>query len=165
MVTQNIELFHATVRDNLTFFDTDIPDSRITAVIDELGLGCWYAGLKYGLDTVLESGGSGVSAGEAQLLAFTRIFLRDPGLVVLDEASSRLDPATEHLIERAVNCLTAGRTALIIAHRLQTLGHAGKIMILEKGQVIEFGNRVDLAHDPASRFQKLLRTGLDEVLV
>ena len=165
MVTQNIDLFHATVRDNLTFFDTDIPDSRITAVIDELGLGCWYAGLKYGLDTVLESGGSGVSAGEAQLLTFTRIFLRDPGLVVLDEASSRLDPATEHLIEKAVNRLTAGRTALIIAHRLQTLGHADKIMILEKGQVIEFGNRVDLAHDPASLFQKLLRTGLDEVLV
>lgn len=165
MVTQNIELFHATVRDNLTFFDTAIPDERILAVIDELGLGRWIAGLKNGLDTVLESGGSGLSAGEAQLLAFTRIFLGDPGLVVLDEASSRLDPATEHLIEKAVDRLTAGRTALIIAHRLKTLGHADKIMILDQGRVVEFGSRLDLALDPSSRFHNLLRTGLDEVLV
>lgn len=164
MVTQNIELFHATVRDNLTFFDLSIPDDRILGVIEELGLGNWFAGLKHGLDTVLESGGSGLSAGEAQLLAFTRIFLRDPGLVVLDEASSRLDPATENLIERAVVRLTAGRTALIIAHRLKTLGHADKIMILEKGRVIEYGNRLDLASDPESRFYNLLRTGMDEVL-
>ena len=164
MVTQNIELFHATVRDNLTFFDLSIPDDRILGVIDELGLSSWFAGLKHGLDTVLESGGSGLSAGEAQLLAFTRIFLRDPGLVVLDEASSRLDPATENLIERAVERLTAGRTALIIAHRLKTLGHADKIMILDKGRVIEYGNRLDLVSDPDSRFYHLLRTGMDEVL-
>jgi ATP-binding cassette, subfamily B, bacterial len=165
MVTQNIELFHATVRDNLTFFDAAISDDRILAVIDELGLGRWFGGLKNGLDTVLESGGSGLSAGEAQLLAFTRIFLGDPGLVVLDEASSRLDPATEQLIEKAVDRLTAGRTALIIAHRLKTLGHADKIMILDQGRVVEFGDRLDLALDPGSKFHMLLRTGLDEVLV
>jgi ATP-binding cassette, subfamily B, bacterial len=165
MVTQNIELFHASVRDNLTFFDLSIPDGQILSVIDELGLGRWYGGLKDGLDTMLESGGSGLSAGEAQLLAFTRIFLRDPGLVVLDEASSRLDPATEHLIEKAVDRLTADRTALIIAHRLKTLEHADKIMILDKGRVVEFGSRYDLALDPSSRFSNLLRKGMDEVLV
>jgi ATP-binding cassette, subfamily B, bacterial len=165
MVTQNIELFHATVRDNLTFFDAAIPDDRILAVIDELGLWRWFAGLKNGLDTILESGGSGLSAGEAQLLAFTRIFLGDPGLVVLDEASSRLDPATEQLIEKAVDRLTAGRTTLIIAHRLKTLGHADKIMILDQGRVVEFGKRLDLTLDPSSRFHNLLRSGLDEVLV
>lgn len=164
MVTQNIELFHATVRDNLTFFDLSIPDERILGVIETLGLGSWFSGLKHGLNTVLESGGSGLSAGEAQLLAFTRIFLRDPGLVVLDEASSRLDPATEHLVERAVARLTADRTALIIAHRLKTLAHADKIMILENGRVVEYGNRLDLAADPGSRFYNLLRTGMDEVL-
>ena len=164
MVTQNIELFHATVRNNLTFFDRSIPDEHILTWIHELGLGRWYAGLKEGLDTVLESGGSGLSAGEAQLLAFTRIFLRNPGLVVLDEASSRLDPATEHLVERAVEKLTTNRTALIIAHRLKTLEHADKIMILEKGRMIEFGNRLDLALDPKARFNHLLRKGMDEVL-
>jgi ABC-type multidrug transport system fused ATPase/permease subunit len=121
--------------------------------------------LKDGLDTILESGGSGLSAGEAQLLAFTRIFLRDPGLVVLDEASSRLDHATEQLIEKAADRLTADRTALIIAHRLKTLEHADKIMILDKGRVVEFGSRFDLALDPSSRFHNLLRKGMDEVLV
>jgi ATP-binding cassette, subfamily B, bacterial len=164
MVTQNIELFHASVRDNLTFFDLSIPDDQILAVLHELGLQRWFAGLKDGLDTLLESGGSGLSAGEAQLLAFTRIFLHDPGLVVLDEASSRLDPATEHLVEKAVEKLTAHRTALIIAHRLKTLEHADKIMVLDKGRVIEFGNRLTLALDPSSRFNNLLLKGMDEVL-
>ena len=164
MVTQNIELFHASVRDNLTFFDLSIPDDHILTWIHELGLGRWYASLSEGLNTVLESEGSGLSAGEAQLLAFTRIFLRDPGLVVLDEASSRLDPATEHLVEGAVERLTANRTALIIAHRLKTLEFADKIMILEKGRMIEFGNRLDLALNPDSRFSHLLHQGMDEVL-
>ena len=131
MVTQNIELFHASVRDNLTFFDTTIPDQKIIDTIHALGLSRWFAGLRKGLDTVLESGGAGLSAGEAQLLAFVRIFLKDPAIVVLDEASSRLDPATEHLIERAIDTLVTGRTALVIAHRLKTVQRADKIMILE----------------------------------
>jgi ABC-type multidrug transport system fused ATPase/permease subunit len=165
MVTQNIELFHASVRDNLTFFDKSIEDSHILDVIHSLGLSHWYHSLKDGLDTFLESGGGGLSAGEAQLLAFVRIFLKDPGVVVLDEASSRLDPATEHLIEKAVNRLIEGRTALIIAHRLKTVQRADKIMILENGQIAEFGDRQSLASDPYSRFNQLLKTGLDEVLV
>jgi ATP-binding cassette subfamily B protein len=164
MVTQNIELFHASVRDNLSFFDTTIQDKRILTVIRDLGLSRWFAGLEKGLDTILESEGAGLSAGEAQLLAFARIFLRNPSVVVLDEASSRLDPATEHLIEKAVDHLTKGRTALIIAHRLKTVQRADKIMILEKGRIIEFGDRETLAHDQNSRFHHLLQTGLDEVL-
>lgn len=164
MVTQSIELFHASVRDNLTFFDTTIPDERILAVIRDLGLSRWYNSLSAGLNTILESGGSGLSAGEAQLLAFARIFLKDPGIIILDEASSRLDPVTEHLIEQAVNKLTQNRTALIIAHRLKTVQRADKIMILEKGKILEFGERQNLALDPNSRFNQLLKTGMDEVL-
>jgi ABC-type multidrug transport system fused ATPase/permease subunit len=164
MVTQTIELFHASVRDNLTFFDTAIPDEKILSVIRELGLSRWFHSLGAGLDTILESGGSGLSAGEAQLLAFARIFLKDPGMIVLDEASSRLDPVTEHLIEKAVDRLTQDRTALIIAHRLKTVQRADKIMILEKGKIVEFGGREQLARDPESRFSQLLQTGMDEVL-
>ena len=164
MVTQSIELFHASVRDNLTFFDTTIPDTKILAVLRDLGLSRWYNSLSAGLDTILESGGSGLSAGEAQLLAFARIFLKDPGVIVLDEASSRLDPVTEHLIEQAVDKLTHNRTALIIAHRLKTVQRADKIMILENGKILEFGDRESLASDPGSRFNQLLKTGMDEVL-
>ncbi|MBN1935640.1 MAG: ABC transporter ATP-binding protein [Anaerolineae bacterium] len=164
MVTQNIQLFHATVRDNLTFFDDTISDAKIEQVIEDLGLGEWFVSLPDGLDTELDSGGGGLSAGEQQLLAFTRIFLQDPGLVILDEASSRLDPATEHLIERAVDRLVKNRTAIIIAHRLGTVQRADEIMILEKGHIREYGPRLKLAGDTTTRFYSLLQTGMEEVL-
>jgi ATP-binding cassette subfamily B protein len=164
IVTQDVQLFQASVRDNLTFFDHSVPDERIQAVIEQLELADWYQSLPQGLDTQLESGGRGLSAGEAQLLAFTRVFLRDPGFVILDEASSRLDPATEARIERAVDKLVENRTAIIIAHRLGTVHRADDIMILEEGQVTEYGDRERLATDPTSRFYNLLQTGLEEVL-
>ena len=164
MVTQDVQLFQASVRDNLTFFDRSIPDERIRAVIEELGLGDWYESLPDGLDTQLETSGQGLSAGEAQLLALTRVFLRDPGLVILDEASSRLDPATEQRIQRAIDALLAERTAIVIAHRLETVQRADEILILEQGAVREYGERERLAGDPSSRFYSLLQTGLEEML-
>ena len=165
MVTQDVHILHTTVRNNLTLFDPTIGDERIRAAIEMLGLEHWYSSLPDGLDTKLAPGGSGLSAGEAQLLAFARVFLRDPGLVILDEASSRLDPATERLLERAIDRLLEGRTAIIIAHRLATVERADTIMILEDGQCREYGSRAELARDPASRFAHLLRTGLEEVLL
>ncbi len=163
IVTQDVQLFHATLRDNLTFFNRAIPDERMLAVLEDLGLASWYRSLPQGLDTELGSDGEGLSAGEAQLLAFTRVFLADPGLVILDEASSRLDPATEHLVERAVSKLLQGRTGIVIAHRLGTISHADEILILEDGQLIEHGKRELLAGTSSSRFYALLQTGLEEV--
>jgi ABC-type multidrug transport system fused ATPase/permease subunit len=165
MVTQNIQLFNASVRNNLTFFDPKITDQKIEEVFSELGLGGWYNALPDGLDTLLESGGSGLSAGEAQLLAFARIFLFNPGLIVLDEASSRLDPATDKLIEDAIEKLTANRTAIIIAHRLGTVQKADQIMILENGSISEFGERTKLIRNTSSKFSRLLQNGLEEMLV
>lgn len=169
MVTQDVQLFRATVRDNLTFFDTSISDAQILSVLDDLGLDEWFRRLPNGLDTILATGGSGLSAGEAQLLAFTRVFLKNPGLVILDEASSRLDPATEQLIERAVDKLlhpqSGKRTAIIIAHRLATVQRADQILILDQGEIAEYGQREELLRDPDSRFAQLLRVGgLEEVL-
>ncbi|HLZ08005.1 MAG TPA: ABC transporter ATP-binding protein [Chloroflexota bacterium] len=164
IVSQDVQLFSGTVRNNLTFFDRSIGDERIREVVAELGLESWYASLPNGLDTELASGGAGLSAGEAQLLAFVRVFLRDPGIVILDEASSRLDPATERLIERAVDKLLENRTGVVIAHRLATVERADDIMILDGGRIGEHGNREALRRDPGSRFSKLLRTGLEEVL-
>jgi ATP-binding cassette subfamily B protein len=164
MVTQDVQLFRASIRDNLTFFDLAITDDQIAEALGTLGLEDWIASMPQGLDTVLEAGGSGLSAGEAQLLAFTRIFLEDSGMVVLDEASSRLDPATETLIERAVDRLLSNRTGVIIAHRLDTVNRADDILILEEGRIAEFGPRTVLSADPASRFSRLLATSLEEVL-
>ncbi|HSH79624.1 MAG TPA: ABC transporter ATP-binding protein [Herpetosiphonaceae bacterium] len=169
MVTQDVQLFGASVRDNLTFFNRRLGDEQLEAALHELGLGEWLRGLPAGLDTPLGAGGYGLSAGEAQLLAFARVLLKNPGLVVLDEASSRLDPASERLLERAVGRLLrpegTRRTGIIIAHRLETVFRADVIMILEDGQVVEYGPRERLAGDPSSRFFALLRTGLEETLL
>ena len=94
----------------------------------------------------------------------TRLFLKDPSLVILDEASSRLDPATEALLERALDSILAERTAIIIAHRLSTVRRADKIMILEEGAMKEFGDYHTLANNPNSLFAGLLQTGIEEVL-
>lgn len=167
LVTQDVQLFHASIRDNVTFFDPTIPDHRIVSVLDEIGLSGWLKaaageGGAGALDAELRSGS--LSAGEAQLLAFARVFLRDPGLVVLDEASSRLDPATERLIERAVDRLFEQRTGIVIAHRLATVQRCDEILILEHGRVVEQGPRTRLAADPSSAFARLMRAGLEEVL-
>ncbi len=163
MVTQDVQLFQATVRDNLTFFNRAIPDEQLERVLKQLRLWEWAQALPNGLDTPL-TGGQNLSAGEAQLLAFARVFLKDPGLVILDEASSRLDPATETLMERAVDHLFAERTGVVIAHRLKTVQRADDILILEDGCVVEYGPRLVLASDITSRFYHLLQTGLEEAL-
>jgi len=131
LVTQEVQLFHASVRDNLSLFDSSIPDNRMLEVLEQVGLQDWLARLPRGLDSRLAAGGSGLSAGEAQLVAFARVFLREPGLVILDEASSRLDPATERKIERAVDRLLTGRTAIVIAHRPTTIQRANQLLTLE----------------------------------
>lgn len=164
MVTQDVQLFRASVRDNLTFFDHSVPDKKLLEAISRLELDEWLASLPNGLDTMLESGSGGLSAGQAQLLAFTRVFLRDPGVVVLDEASSRLDPATEALIEKAVDHLLEDRTAILIAHRLATVSRVDDIVILEDGTIIEKGERAMLADDTDSVFAHLLVAGMEEAL-
>ena len=140
-------------------------DDEYTVALDELELTDWYSGLSEGLDTQLAGSSHSLSAGEAQLVAFTRVFLRDPGLVILDEASSRLDPATEQRLERVIDKLLQERTAIIIAHRLGTVHRADQILILDEGRISEFGDRKALAADPDSQFHHLLQTGLEEVLV
>ena len=111
--------------------------------VGEVGLGQWLASLPQGLETVLD-GSDALSAGEAQLLAFARLFLVDPGLVVLDEASSRLDPHTESLITAATDRLLVGRTVVIIAHRLSTLDRADRILVLHQGRIREEGTHDEL---------------------
>jgi len=158
LVTQDVHLFDASVRDNLTLFDDTVSDARITAAIDAIGLGGWLRALPDGLDTAIGAGGAGLSAGQAQVLTCARVLLRDPDVVILDEASSRLDPATERLVQRALGRLLEGRTGVIVAHRLATLALADDIVVLEAGRVVEHGPRLDLAADPGSRFAGLLRT-------
>ncbi len=163
LVTQEIHLFQASVRDNLTLFDDNVPDERISDALDKLGLADWLRELPCGLDSPLGPGGAGLSAGQAQVLACARVLLRDPDLVILDEPSSRLDPATDRLVHTALGCLLRGRTGIIVAHRLATLAYADDILVLEDGQVREYEPRLALTANPASRFAELLRAATSEV--
>ncbi len=164
LVTQDVRLFHGSVRDNLSLFDTTVPDERLLEVVGLLGLADWYKGLPNGLDTMLQPEGGGLSSGQAQLLAFTRVFLGNPGVVVLDEALSRIDPHTERTIQQAIDRLAEGRTLLIVAHRFATVDRMDEVMILDKGEIVEHGNRSELARNPSSRFCQLLKAGMEDVL-
>lgn len=159
IVTQDVQIFNATLRDNLTFFVPTVRDQSIEDALAKVGLETWLSVQPDGLDTILQSGGGSLSAGEAQLLAFARVLLKNPSVVILDEASSRLDPATERRLDRAIQTLWYNRTAIVIAHRLATVQKVDDILILDAGQIQEYGSRVELAADPTSRFAQLLRTG------
>ena len=157
MVTQDVQLFNGTVFDNVTLFGTGATDADVRAALAHVGLDGWVDRLPDGLGTELGAGGVGLSAGQAQLLAFARAFLTDPGLIVLDEASSRLDAATETLVSRATDELLRGRTAVIVAHRLASLDRVDDIAVVDGGRIIEHGERRALAADPDSHFAALLR--------
>ncbi|WP_125000620.1 ABC transporter ATP-binding protein [Clostridium tagluense] len=161
-VTQNVQIFTASVRDNITMFNKNVEDETILNIIKDLDLMQWYEKFSKGLDTMLYAGGRNLSAGEAQLLAFVRAFLKNPRLIILDEATSRIDPITEQLIERALNKLLKNRTGIIIAHRLWTLQRADDILVLQNGRVIEFGSREKLLKNSQSNYYNLLQMGIEE---
>lgn len=156
IVTQEVEVFRASLRANLTLFGAIAAEDRdLHEALTAVGLDAWCASLPDGLDTPLD-GTARLSGGEAQLLAFARVLLTDPGLVVLDEATSRLDPATEVRVQAATEHLRRGRTLVVIAHRLATLDGLDEVCVIDEGTVVEHGPRSTLAADPDSRFAGLL---------
>jgi ABC-type multidrug transport system fused ATPase/permease subunit len=165
VVKQEVHVFQASVRDNLTLFDDSVPERRILAVLDDVGMGEWVRSLENGLDTQLGAGEEGLSAGQQQVLACARVMLLDPDLVILDEASSRLDPATERMVHVALGRLLQGRTGIIVAHRLSTFAYADDILVIEDGEVVEHGPRLELAADPDSHYSSLLRVAAEGVIL
>jgi ATP-binding cassette subfamily B protein len=159
VVSQDVELFDASLRDNLTLYGTrPATDPELVSALDTVGLGPWLATRPAGLDTRLDA--RGLSAGEAQLLAFARVLLSDAGLVLLDEATSRLDPDTEARLALATERALAGRTAVVIAHRLSTLDRVDEVCVVDDGRIVEHGPRAELAADPDTRFASLLAATL-----
>ncbi len=144
MVPQEGFLFDASLRENLLYGRQDATDIELVAVFDELGLTDWYASLPRGLDTQVGQRGESLSAGERQLVALVRSALADPGFIVLDEATSAVDPQTELRATRALDTLLAGRSSVTIAHRLSTAENADRILVFDAGRLVEDGTHAEL---------------------
>ncbi|WP_020016940.1 ATP-binding cassette domain-containing protein [Promicromonospora sukumoe] len=138
VVGQRTEILAATLAHNITLW-APVPASRVEQAVDALGLRAWVAALPDGLDTRLGSDGVTLSAGEEQLVAFARLLVRDVEVVVLDEATARMDPATAERVTLAAQALLAGRTAIVVAHRLATARHADTVAVLDGGRLVEHG--------------------------
>ena len=144
IVLQDTFLFTGTIAENVSFFDPDMPSARIADACREVGLGPLLARIPGGLDAKLTERGGGLSVGEKQLVSFARALARDPRVLILDEATSSVDPETEKTIERAVQRVLAGRTSIVVAHRLSTIVRADRILVLSHGEVKESGTHAEL---------------------
>jgi ABC-type multidrug transport system fused ATPase/permease subunit len=155
LVPQEGFLFDDTIRANVRYGKLDASDAEIWASADELGLRDWLAGLPRGLRTRVGQRGESLSAGERQLVALLRAHLADPDLLVLDEATSAVDPALEMRIGRALERLMSGRTSVTIAHRLSTAENADEVIVVDKGRVVQRGPHAVLVEQPGSVYAGL----------
>ncbi|HEX5541677.1 MAG TPA: ABC transporter ATP-binding protein [Micromonospora sp.] len=162
MVPQDGFLFDATVAENVRFGRPSLTDEELDLAFTELGLGDWVAGLPAGLDTPVGERGEALSVGERQLVALARAYVADPDLLVLDEATSAVDPATEVRLQQTLDAVTRGRTTVAIAHRLSTAQAADEVIVVDRGRIVQRGPHADLVRDPDSIYGKLYASWLEQ---
>jgi ATP-binding cassette subfamily B multidrug efflux pump len=143
-VPQEVVMFPGSVLDNLRLFDDSIPREQVVEAARRVRIDGAILRFPQGYDTVLTEGGANFSLGERQLLAFTRALVLDPEILILDEATSSVDPHTEHLIQEGLEELLKGRTAIIVAHRLATIRMADRVLVVHKGRIAEEGSHDEL---------------------
>ena len=160
MISQDISLFSGTIRDNVSLFNS-ISDKRILEIIDELGLTHFINRMSQGLDTEVAERGSNLSAGERQFISFARILAYNPDILILDEATSNIDPISDALIQNAIKKITKGRTSIIISHRLSTILNCDRILVLDKGKKVEEGTHETLVR-AQGLYSKLYKLYLKE---
>ncbi|MCM0676753.1 ABC transporter ATP-binding protein/permease [Micromonospora phytophila] len=162
MVPQDGFLFDATVAENVRFARPELTDEQLTAAFTELGLADWLEGLPSGLHTPVGERGEALSVGERQLVALARAYVADPDLLVLDEATSAVDPATEVRLQRTLDAVTRGRTTLAIAHRLSTAQSADEVIVVDRGRIVQRGPHDELVRDPESIYGLLFASWLEQ---
>ncbi|MBO4164149.1 ABC transporter ATP-binding protein [Micromonospora sp. MMS20-R2-23] len=162
MVPQDGFLFDATVGENVRFARPELTDAQLTAAFTELGLADWLDGLPAGLATAVGERGEALSVGERQLVALARAYVADPDLLVLDEATSAVDPATEVRLQRTLDAVTRGRTTLAIAHRLSTAQAADEVVVVDRGRIVQRGPHEELLRDPDSVYGLLYASWLEQ---
>ena len=144
LVSQDVFLFGGTLRENIAYGRLDASDMEIAQAAAKAQLAQMIEGLPQGLDTVVGERGVMLSGGQKQRVAIARAFLKNPPILILDEATSALDSQTEREIQSALDALSVGRTTLVIAHRLGTIRNADRIVVMDRGRVVEMGSHADL---------------------
>jgi ABC-type multidrug transport system fused ATPase/permease subunit len=160
MVPQDGFLFDATIAENIRFAEPSLSDADIEDALVSLGLADWAAGLPAGIHTPVGERGEALSVGERQLVALVRAYVADPDLLVLDEATSAVDPATEVRLQRALDLVTRGRTTVAIAHRLSTAQAADEVLVVDAGRVVQRGTHATLVRQGGSLYAKLYASWL-----
>jgi ABC-type multidrug transport system fused ATPase/permease subunit len=162
LVPQDGFLFDDTVAENVRFARPDMSDEDLELAFTELGLIDWVQGLSHGFQTNVGERGEALSVGERQLVALVRAYVADPDLLVLDEATSSVDPATEVRLQRTLDAVTRGRTTVAIAHRLSTAQAADEVIVMDKGVVVQRGPHDELVGDPESIYGRLFASWLEQ---
>jgi ATP-binding cassette subfamily B protein len=155
LIPQDSFLFSGSLRENLVYAKPDATDEDVWRVLEEMQIDEWIAGLPDALDTEVRERGSRFSAGERQLVSLARAFLADPAIIVLDEATSNLDPETEVKVEHALSALLADRTAIVIAHRLRSAERADRVIVVDGGVIIAKGTHDELV-DEVDQYRELV---------
>jgi ATP-binding cassette subfamily B protein len=162
MVPQDGFLFDASIADNVRFASPGASDDDLYLAFGELGLADWLEGLPEGLATQVGERGEALSVGERQLVALARAYVADPDLLVLDEATSAVDPATEVRLQRTLDAVTRGRTTIAIAHRLSTAQAADEVIVVDRGRVVQRGAHNQLVREPESVYGRLYASWLEQ---
>jgi ATP-binding cassette subfamily B protein len=153
VVLQDVFLFSDSVQDNMTLYNASIPAERIREAAAQVGAEEFISKLPEGYDYLVRERGATLSLGQRQLIAFARVLIYDPKILVLDEATANIDTESEQLIQKAIDTVMTGRTSIIIAHRLSTIQKADMILVMKKGRVIESGSHTELIASQGAYYQ------------
>lgn len=161
LVPQDISLFAGSIRDNILYGRPDATEEEVVNAARNANAWEFISEFPEGLDTIVGERGAKVSGGQRQRIAIARALLRDPSILILDEATSSLDAESEQLVQHALDTLMEGRTSIIIAHRLSTVRNVDRIYVLSQGEIVESGSHTDLMQDPEGAYNQLARLQLE----